>query len=109
MSEARDEKRFAARGEEILRADWVRERREWKERVESSAPVVEEEEFEEYGELPGWEEAEREERELQALLELMPEDGEAMDEDGNGEDDAGVWSDGADYEALFSEDRKSVV
>lgn len=68
--------------------------------MESSAPVVEEEEFEGCEELPGWEEAEREERELQALLELMPEDGEAMDE---GEDDAGVWSDGADYEALFSE------
>ncbi|CAK4009521.1 Hypothetical predicted protein [Lecanosticta acicola] len=113
VKEGRDDMRFEARGEDILRADWERERRKWEESLSQTAPILDEE-VDEEAELPGWmdlgsdevdeDEAEKlareEDRELKALLEHMPDDDDAMEDDG---EEQSLWSDDADYDALFSE------
>lgn len=59
-----------------------------------SSGIGEEEEVEEFVRDEG--------RELEALLEIMPRDGDAMEEDAGG-DETSLWSDDADYDELFEE------
>jgi hypothetical protein len=135
----RDDRRFEARGEDMMRWDFMRRQRAWEadrereaEEVASSIPDEEEEgEEEDAGimrdageyDLPttgnvrgasmGWpalrdgevEEFVRdEEGEIEALLEFMPRDNKGGGGKNNGEDDEmSLWSDDADYDALFSE------
>ncbi|KAK4496550.1 hypothetical protein PRZ48_012530 [Zasmidium cellare] len=108
----RDERRYESRGEDIMRLEFVRRRREYEDELARNAPSPSAEEEE--AELPGWgsmdvssqvvpeEEVEEfvrdEEEEMRALLENFPD--EEMEEmEGN----ENLWSDDADYDALFSE------
>ena len=93
----------------MMRLDFMQSQRAWEaERAALAASQVLEEEEEEPYDLPmqsSMPEAEVEEflrdegKELEALLEYMPDD--AMKEDDF--DETSLWSDDADYDALFSE------
>lgn len=115
----RENKRYEARGEDIQRLEFVRKQREEREELATNAPSPSAEEEEEEYELPGWgsqsmdvvpdedavdEFVRDEEAEMQALLEYMPEEDGAMETPGSeGEGSENLWSDDADYDALFSE------
>jgi hypothetical protein len=112
----REDKRFEARGEDIMRLEFVRRRREYEDELARNAPSPSAEEEE--AELPGWgsqmdvssqaipeeevvEEFVRdEEQEMRALLEYMPDE-EMRTQWSDGSEN--LWSDDADYDALFSE------
>lgn len=127
VRDGRDERRFEARSDDILRSDWLAWHKRFEAEMESSAPPALEEEAQEdedgqgdeNQDLPMWsqgsangmrlsgqvvdeeqvdEVAGWEERELEALLEFMPEG-----HDEQQERDPSLWSDDADYDALFDE------
>ncbi|CAK1362572.1 hypothetical protein CB0940_05217 [Cercospora beticola] len=132
ISAQRDDKRFESRGEDLMRLDFLSRQRAWEadrareaEKAAWGEGILEEEEEayedEEYdlpvtsqmgasawgssgiGEEDEVEEFVRDEgRELEALLEIMPRDDDAMEEDGGG-DETSLWSDDADYDELFEE------
>ncbi|PPJ60419.1 hypothetical protein CBER1_11483 [Cercospora berteroae] len=132
ISSQRDDKRFESRGEDLMRLDFLSRQRAWEadrareaEKAAWDEGILEEEEEgyedEEYdlpvtsqmgasvwassgiGEEEEVEEFVRDEgRELEALLEIMPRDDDAMEEDGGG-DETSLWSDDADYDELFEE------
>ncbi|EME38523.1 hypothetical protein DOTSEDRAFT_75896 [Dothistroma septosporum NZE10] len=117
VRDKREDRHYEARGEDIMRLDFVQKRRAYEAELARHAPREEEEE-----ELPSWsqegsqmmmssqvvpeeEEVEDfvrgEEGELEALLEFMTEsNGEGEVEM---EEQQELWSDDADYDALFEE------
>ncbi|KAI5359747.1 hypothetical protein Slin14017_G093080 [Septoria linicola] len=128
VSNQRDETRFERRGEDMMRLDYIQRQKAWEaERAREAAFVpsdfVEEEDDEQEVttyDLPesshmdlqqsSMPEAEVEEflrdegKELEALLEYLPSAGDdMMYEDEQDFDESSLWSDDADYDALFSE------
>lgn len=98
----------------MMRLDFMRRQRAWEAEREALAAsqVVEEEEAEDLpmaSSMPmgGEDEVEEflrdEDKELEALLEYMPHADEAMNGDDDDFDETSLWSDDADYDALFSE------
>lgn len=120
VKDKRDDRRYEARGEDIMRLDFVQKRRAYEAELARNAPREEVDD----DELPSWsqqcsqmqmssqhlpeEEVEEfvrdEDAELEALLEFMPEENaEGAEAEGEMDVQDDLWSDDADYDALFSE------
>ncbi|EON62813.1 hypothetical protein W97_02038 [Coniosporium apollinis CBS 100218] len=124
VQQDRDEKRWEARGDQIMKLDFVAERRRWEAEQARAAPNPDEpSEDSEYGEgyndLPMWssqqtearrssqpeEEAEaviqQENEELDAMISMMEEQGQTSQTSSIGS--PGFGSDDEDYDIIFSE------
>ncbi|WPG98271.1 pentatricopeptide repeat-containing protein, chloroplastic [Acrodontium crateriforme] len=128
VRDGRDDKRFEARGEDMMRLDFVRQQRQWEAERARDAPWMaaygpDEDENEEdlptssgamqlsrlNSQTPLAEEEEEveevvqmEDQELEALLSFMPANGDEEMNDQELRSDH-VWSDDDDYDDLFSE------
>lgn len=131
VKEGRDDKRFEARGEDIMRLDFMQRQRAWEAALARDAPLIPSDPPEEDDEeLQGWEQMvmssgnamqmssqamvppspgeevdevlQHENEELEALLSYLPtQEDEGTTHEGHVES---VWSDSEeDYDALFSE------
>ncbi|KAF2161608.1 hypothetical protein M409DRAFT_28002 [Zasmidium cellare ATCC 36951] len=113
VRDERDQARYESRGEDFMRLEFVRRRREYEEELKRDAPTPSAEE--EDAELPGWgdmdvapeveveEFVKGEEEEMRALLENFPDEMMGMEEgDGDGTE-GNLWSDDAEYDDLFRE------
>ncbi|CZT20232.1 uncharacterized protein RCC_06089 [Ramularia collo-cygni] len=120
VREGREERRWETRGEDIMRADFLSRQRAWEAAQARNAPAEDvvhyEDELEEGGRVSEAMEINTsqvapedevddflrdEDQELEALLEFMPAGGER--DDGMKDDGDSLWSDDADYEALFEQ------
>lgn len=130
VRDGRDEGRFESRGEDIMRMEFVRRQKAWEAELAEQAPIESgEAEEEDEGwrrwdtDLPEsgmqmsapstqqpWADDEvdevlmREDRELDALIENLPDASQVHREEGVDEmGEVNLWSDDDDYDALFSE------
>lgn len=110
VKEAGEDKRWQIRGDQILRKDFISQKKQWEEELARNAPegpvAPEEDESEAHGDDRGSNEAEmvddvlsQENQELEALLSLMNQENRAKDEQEHAMSDFG--SDVDEYDSIF--------